>query len=137
MATPQDHDADRLFVSEAHGAPPSFGSRPPRRYAVDPAQAHAFGRPAGVTGAFAAQSRGDVLVADGASRELTAVPPPPEALAAAFGRPPGSAERLQRPPGRGGAIPREEHLGPPGAGADPWRDPGAAVVLGAPALVQN
>ncbi|MEO7194579.1 MAG: hypothetical protein ABIZ05_07115 [Pseudonocardiaceae bacterium] len=76
-------------------------------------------------GAFADQSSGDVLLADGARRELTAAPPPPEALAAAFGRPLGSAERLQRPPERGGALPQEEHLGPHGAGADPWRDPGA------------
>ncbi|MGH3775475.1 MAG: S1C family serine protease [Pseudonocardiaceae bacterium] len=61
---------------------------------------------------------------------------------AAFGRPSGSAERLQRPPGRNGAHPPEGPAGeddfwPRGARRNPWRDPWAAAVLGAPAVPEH
>jgi S1-C subfamily serine protease len=66
----------------------------------------------------------------------------PEALAAAFGRPSGSAERLQRPPSHNGAHPSggsagEDDFWPRGAGRNPWRDPWAAAVLGAPAVAEH
>jgi S1-C subfamily serine protease len=132
MAPPKDHDFDLPSTMEG---PPKFVSRPVQRPAVDPAAAQAFGRPPGVLGAFADQP------GDG-GRERTAAPPPPEALAAAFGRPSGSAEQLQRPPGRNGAQPAggsgsQDGFWPQGAGRDPWRDPWAAAVLGAPAVAQR
>ena len=144
MATPQDHDSDRPFTREGHSGPPKFVSRPAQRPAVDPAAAQAFGRPPGVLGAFTDQPGDSSLIAGsaGGRREWAAAPPPPEALAAAFGRPSGSAERLQRPPGCNGAQPsggleREDDFWPHGAGRDPWRDPWAAAVLGAPAVAQR
>jgi S1-C subfamily serine protease len=153
MATPQDHDSDRPFTREGYPGPPKLVSRPVQRPAVDPAAAQAFGRPPGVLGAFADQLGDSSLIAGPAGgrriagpasgrREWTAAPPPPEALAAAFGRPSGSAERLQRPPGRNGTQPlggveREDDFWPHGAGCDPWRDPRAAAVLGAPAVAQR
>ncbi len=48
----------------------------------------------------------------------------------AFGRPPGSSESLPRPPVES-TVPAEAVPG------DPWRDPAAAVVLGAPATEQE
>ena len=132
MATSQDHDFSRPFTTEGHPGPPPFVPRPAPRPAVDPAAAQLFGRPPGVLGAFADQP-GD------SRRERTAAPPAPEALAAAFGRPSRSDERLQRPPGSNGTRPptgvaAEDDFWPQGAGHDPWRDPWAAAVLGAPAV---
>ncbi|MBA2471623.1 MAG: serine protease, partial [Pseudonocardiales bacterium] len=132
MATSQDHDFYRPLTPEGHPGPPPFVSRPAPRPAVEPAAAQLFGRPAGVFGAFADQP-GEAI------REQAAAPPTPEALAAAFGRPSTSDERLQRPPGRNGARPSaalagEDGFWPQGAGRDPWRDPWAAAVLGAPAV---
>lgn len=85
---------------------------------------------------------GGLTAGPAGGRDWNAAPPPPEALAAAFGRPSGSTERLQRPPGRNGAGPsggleREDDFWPQGAGRDPWRDPWAAAVLGAPAMAQH
>ncbi|MGH3772734.1 MAG: S1C family serine protease [Pseudonocardiaceae bacterium] len=133
MATPQNHDSDQPFMTGGHSGRPVFVSTPAQPPAVDPAAAQAFGRPPGVLGAFADQPD--------AGSAWTAAPPPPEALAAAFGRPFDSAEPLQRPPGRNGARPsggleREDDFWPHGAGRDPWRDPWAAAVLGAPAVAQ-
>ena len=135
MTPPQDHDLDRPFATEGRPGPPRLVPRPVQRPAVDPAAAQAFGRPPGVVGAFASES-------DDSRRRLWATaPPPPQALAAAFGKPSGSAERLQRPPGRNGAQPPEgsaepDDFWPQGAGRDPWRDPWAAAVLGAPAVAE-
>jgi serine protease Do len=142
MTPPQDHNPDEPFMTEGRPGPPQFVPRPPQRPAVDPAAARAFGRPSGVLGAFA-------VAADDSQRESsdtsegisTAAAAPPEVLAAAFGRPSGSAERLQRPPNRNGARPSEGSAGeddfwPRGAGRNPWRDPWAAAVLGAPAVTE-
>lgn len=102
---------------------------------MDPAQAAAFGRPRGVDGAF------DHLYsprsANGAP--IIAKPPAPESLAEAFGRPPGADDvMLQRPADdpESNGLRGEEAAEPPlwSKTADPWRDPGAAAVLGSPAL---
>ena len=94
---------------------------------VDPRQAAAFGRPAGLAGSFASGPREP----DGRFAQR---PPPAESLAQAFGRPadlaPGESA-LQRDPG---ATPPEPADDTPGAG--PWRDPGARAFLGAPALAE-
>nr|MDQ3989399.1 serine protease [Actinomycetota bacterium] len=65
-------------------APPRLRPRPVQRPAVDPAAAQVFGRPPGVEGGFA------VPVGPPADSRLRAAPPPPEALASAFSRPPGT-----------------------------------------------
>ncbi|MGB8995637.1 MAG: trypsin-like peptidase domain-containing protein [Pseudonocardiaceae bacterium] len=139
MATPQDHDSDRPFTTQGRPEPPPFVPAPAQRPVVEPATAQAFGRPGGVSGAFADQPGGGSPVAGsaGGSQGWSAAPPPPEALTAAFGRPSRSADRLQRPPGRNGAHPSSEgddDFWPMGARRDPWRDPGAAAVLGRPAV---
>jgi S1-C subfamily serine protease len=136
MPPPHDRDLERPFATEGRLEPPRLVSRPVQRPAVDPAEAQAFGRPPGVIGAFASQPD------DSRRRLWAAAPPPPQALAVAFGRPPGFPERLQRPPGRTGAQPPEGSAGqddfwPQGAGHDPWRDPWAAAVLGAPAVAET
>ncbi|MGH3868554.1 MAG: S1C family serine protease [Pseudonocardiaceae bacterium] len=145
MATPQDHDSDRPFMTEGHSGRPEFPPRPVRPPSVDPAAVQAFGRPPGVLGAFADQPGGGGPSAGsaGGGRTITAAAaPPPEALAAAFGRPSGSEQGLQRPLGRNGAQPREglgrkDDFWPRGAGRDPWRDPWAPAMLGAPAVAQR
>ncbi|MGH3837559.1 MAG: S1C family serine protease [Pseudonocardiaceae bacterium] len=147
MTPPQDHNPDEPFATEGRSGAPRFVSRPLQGPEVDPAAAQAFGRPSGVPGAFAVQvgDSGRELShtsSDTSGRLSTTAPPPPEALAAAFGRPSGSAEQLQRPPGRHGAHPPERSAGeddfwPPGAKRNPWRDPWAAAVLGAPAVPEH
>ena len=118
---------------------PTFVPKPVPRPAIDPAAAQAFGRPPGVSGAFADQW-------SDTRQAVVAGQPPDETQAAAFGRPWGSTELLQRPPGRNGGCPAESGVSanpsgtadddfwPQGAGRDPWRDPWAAAVLGAPAV---
>src|SRR5690349_383470 len=96
--------------------PPRLRPRPLDRPAVDAESAAAFARPARVPGAFAAATP------ERAAVPAAPAPPPPAALALAFGRPVGGSETLQRPPGRGSALP----AGPPplwGRADDPWRDP--------------
>jgi S1-C subfamily serine protease len=110
---------------------PRLGPRPLDRPEVDPSNAAAFGRPAGVSGAFSPQPGGPAA-ARSAFGEVTAAPPPPESLASAFGRPPGATELLQRPPTEdapGGVDPWDDE-----AAKDPWRDPAAGAVIGPPAL---
>nr|MDQ3990423.1 trypsin-like peptidase domain-containing protein [Actinomycetota bacterium] len=111
-------------------APPRLRPRAVQRPAVDPAAARVFGRPPGVEGGFS------VPAGPPADPRLRQGPPPSEALASAFSRPPGTREVLQRPPGaaRLDGVP-ERHLW--AADADPWRDPEAAAVLGAPALAEG
>ncbi|MGQ0716964.1 MAG: trypsin-like peptidase domain-containing protein [Pseudonocardiales bacterium] len=147
MTPPQDHNPDEPFATEGRPAPPAFVPRPLQGPEVDPAAAQVFGRPSGVAGAFAVQagdSRGKPsdTSSDTSGGLSAAAPPPREVLAAAFGRPSGSAERLQRPPGRNGAHPPERSPGeddfwPQGAGHNPWRDPWAAAVLGGPAVPEH
>ncbi|MCP2255308.1 serine protease, S1-C subfamily, contains C-terminal PDZ domain [Prauserella aidingensis] len=120
--------------------------RPIARPSVDPAAASAFGRPRGVEGSFDALTRpGDVTGngdrTGGAGGPVLA-PPTPESLAQAFGRPPGERDVvLQRPDGSDGTAAEtpvnagDEDDDPLWASeADPWRDPGAAAVLGRPAV---
>ncbi|MBV8993515.1 MAG: trypsin-like peptidase domain-containing protein [Pseudonocardiales bacterium] len=133
MALSQDHDCDLPFQPEGHPRPQFVAARTPAPE-VDPAAAQAFGRPAGVQGAFADQQ-------DGTRQPWTTSPPPPQELAAAFSRPPESPEQLQRPPGRNGVRPAgqrgDDDFWPRGAVHDPWRDPHAAAVLGPPAVAQH
>lgn len=109
---------------------PRLPPRPVERPPVDPAQAAAFGRPRGVDGAF------DKLYAPApVDGKIIAKPPAPESLAEAFGRPPGAEGIvLQRPAEDTG--PGEDQPEPAlwSRKTDPWRDPGAPVVLGVPAL---
>src|SRR5438067_3213138 len=111
---------------------PRLDPRPLDRPPVDGAEAAAFGRPHGVEGAF------DKLYTPGTSNgsKVISRPPAPESLAEAFGRPPGADDIvLQRPvddSGRPAGPTPESALW--SKTADPWRDPGAAAVLGGPAL---
>ena len=129
-------------------SPPRLGPRPVHQPPVDPAAAEAFRRPPGVHGAFdripearspearAPETRSSDTPSAPSSNGLGLTPPPPEALANAFGRPPGTEDLLQRPPRQpepadaGG----DETFWSDGADRDPWRDPAAPAVLGAPAV---
>jgi len=133
MATPPDDHCD-FFMPEGESRPQFVPARL-ERPAVDEAAAQAFGRPAGVQGAFADHQ-------DGTWQPWTTAPPPPEELTAAFGRPTESPEHLQRPPAGNGVRPAgqrnsENGLWPWGAVDDPWRDPHAAAVLGPPAVAPH
>jgi S1-C subfamily serine protease len=128
--TPDDH-CDLPFMPGLD-ARPQFVPARPARPAVDEAAVEAFGRPAGVQGAFAEQL-------NGTRQPWTIAPLPPEELAATFGRPPESWEYLQRPPAGNGVRPAghrdsKDDLWPGGAVDDPWRDPHASAVLGPPAV---
>ncbi|WP_376740262.1 S1C family serine protease [Gordonia paraffinivorans] len=89
---------------------------------VSPETAQVFGRPAGVRGSFATDTRTDPV-------PQPQIAPPDPVLAEAFGRPPGSDETLQRDPlaayGQTEDEPRPE---------DPWRDPESPARLTEPAL---
>lgn len=105
--------------------------RPVSRPPVDPAAKRAFGRPDGVNGSFLGrgQSRdqGEYAPKD---------QPPDPVLAEAFGRPYPGGDSLQRHPTDAGALDAERD----GAGDDaddPWRNPGAPVALGTPAVTQT
>jgi hypothetical protein len=113
-------------------APPRTGPRPVQRPEVDPAEAAAFGRPDGVDSSFdhSATTHGGSTHDDG----VTQAPPQPESLRTAFARPAGSADTLQRPPGGVEERAEAERHFWSGGQEQPWRDPGAAAVLGPPAL---
>ena len=105
--------------------------RPVSRPPVDPAAKRAFGRPDGVNGSFLnrGQNRdqGEYAPKD---------QPPDPVLAEAFGRPHRGGDSLQRHPTDAGALDAERD----GAGEDvddPWRNPGAPVALGTPAVTQT
>ncbi|MGE3287724.1 MAG: S1C family serine protease [Pseudonocardia sp.] len=117
------------------GGPPRLDPRPLERPSVDPEAAAAFGRPAGTDGGFQPAAFHTAPVPAG--------PPPPAALAYAFGRPDGVSVPLQRPPSNGTrtAPPDDEPLwsdgsaaagGAGAATADPWRDPGSHAGLAPP-----
>jgi S1-C subfamily serine protease len=138
MAPPPDHDSDSPFMTEGRSAPPTFVPTRVHQPTVDPDAAQAFGRPLGVPGAFADHTD----EADEATGGWTTAPAPPEALAIAFGKPSESAEVLQRPPGRNGvrpsgALESQDDFWPQDAALDPWRDPCATAVPGAPAVGQR
>src|SRR5690348_5829249 len=127
---PDDH-CDLPFMP-GQDARPQFVPARPAPPAVDEAAAEAFGRPAGVQGAFAEQL-------NGTRQPWTIAPLPPEELAATFGRPPEFSGHLQRPPAGNGVRPAghpdsKDDLWPGGAVDDPWRDPHASAVLGPPAV---
>ncbi|WP_040812165.1 S1C family serine protease [Nocardia concava] len=122
-----DSAADRgnLRPSDA----PVLGPRPVLRPHVDNHTAHAFRRPNGQQGSFAARTASAAAAAAQGQPEIQNRPPD-AVLAEAFGRPQGSTELLQRDPdarGENGAAP---------APADPWRDPNSAARLGTPAVAQ-
>jgi S1-C subfamily serine protease len=112
------------------GAHRRLRPRPLVQPPVDPAYATAFGRPDGVSSAFAAR---DVPVP-----AVQSAPPPPESLVSAFGRQ-GSAELLQRPP-QPVSDPDPDidpvFWGDKPAG-DPWRDPASGAVIGPPAVGED
>ncbi|HEX2298438.1 MAG TPA: serine protease, partial [Pseudonocardiaceae bacterium] len=150
MAPPYDDDSARPSAKEERPGPPRLGPRPLTRPEVDPAAVQVFGRPPGVTGAFAETAdtsntsqrppAGSTTARRGGDTgPFAATPPPSEALAAAFGRPPGSGEQLQRPPSRNGSRPgpEDDAFWGRGAGSDPWRDPDSTAVLGAPAVSED
>ncbi|WP_433801903.1 S1C family serine protease [Actinomycetospora sp. CA-084318] len=92
-----------------------------------------FGRPAGAAGSFADRPAAADPSAPAGSRE------PSVALAGAFGRPSDAAEPLQRPretPQTAGDTGDDFWAGD-AATRDPWRDPEAAVELGAPAVRES
>jgi S1-C subfamily serine protease len=105
--------------------------RPVSRPPVDPAAKRAFGRPDGVRGSF---------LGNGQTREQgeyapTDQPPDP-VLAEAFGRPYPGGDSLQRHPTDAGALDAERDGGDDAAD-DPWRNPGAPVGLGTPAMIDS
>lgn len=105
------------------------GPRPLDRPPVDPGAAATFGRPHGVSGAFAPTANNHL-------GGIRSAPPPPHALVSAFSRPPATnGETLQRPPGETGAGPGVEEA--MWSSSSPWRDPGAGAVVGPPALDPN
>jgi S1-C subfamily serine protease len=107
--------------------PPRLGPRPLARPPVDAGTAEAFRRPTGVDGGFA---RG---AAAAAGPRPTLAPPPPAALADAFARRDPDGPPLQRPPWeRAGTNGAGDAFWAPGAGSDPWRDPGSPAELGPP-----
>lgn len=102
--------------------------RPVSRPPVDPAAQRAFGRPSGVSGSF--------LGADKHRDQGEFTPkdqPPDPVLAEAFGRPYQGGESLQRHPTDAGAL-EAERDGDDAEQDDPWRNPGAPVALGTPAV---
>ena len=120
---------------------PRLGPRPVDVPSVDPNLASAFGRPVGVSSAFAPRTgpnQHNGLTAPAAPSTSATLPSPAvsPALATAFRRPPGTDVILQRPPGT--REPSQE-TEPEASywsgddGRDPWRDPGSAVMVGAPA----
>lgn len=102
--------------------------RPVSRPPVDPAATRAFGRPDGVRGSFLGadkhRNQGEYTPTDQA---------PDPVLAEAFGRPAPGAESLQRHPTDAGAMDAEKDAGADDVD-DPWRNPGAPVGLGTPAM---
>ncbi len=116
--------SDRPGSEQPAAGPARLTSRPALRPPEDPRQRTVFGRPTGTPGSFAPGS------ARGVDSRVGLAAPTDPGLAQAFGRPDGTAGSLQRDPAeRSGARPTGGATPP-----DPWRDPGAGAVLGAPAL---
>lgn len=102
--------------------------RPVSRPPVDPASQRAFGRPPGVQGSFlGAEKHRD----QGEYTPTNQSPDP--VLAEAFGRPYPGGESLQRHPTDAGALEAEKNADGDDFD-DPWRNPGAPVALGSPAV---
>jgi S1-C subfamily serine protease len=111
------------------GNVPRLGPRPLERPLVDAGAAAAFGRPDGVAGGFERGQRADA--------PKPTLPPPPAALASAFGRPDAAAPALQRPPGGTAGGDGAQAFWDPAAERDPWRNPDAGVSLGPPPADPN
>ncbi|WP_204079784.1 S1C family serine protease [Mycobacterium riyadhense] len=111
---------------------PRLAPRPVARPPVDPASRQAFGRPSGQQGSFVAERVRPQMYRDQAEFRPHDQPADP-VLEEAFGRPYRGAESLQRHPIDAGALAAEKDGGQD-APDDPWRDPGAAAALGAPAV---
>ena len=97
-----------------------------------------FARPPGLASAFAPRTE-DHRTWPGNGGPAMA-PPKVEALASAFGRPPGSGTVLQRPPGQppfGAGRGDEALFWAEDAERDPWRSPGSAALLGPPAVRED
>jgi S1-C subfamily serine protease len=107
--------------------PPRLRPRPLHRPVVEEGTAQVFGRPDGVDGGFAGPA------GTASAPRTTLAPPPPTALAAAFGRASPSGDSLQRPPSATNGAPDPDPFWNSGAARDPWRDPDAPVALGVPA----
>ncbi|MGP4019220.1 trypsin-like peptidase domain-containing protein [Saccharopolyspora sp. 5N708] len=119
--------------AQPNAQPHRIAPRPLRRPPVDPAQTSVFGRPRGVTGSFDPNRR------DLPSRGIEHAPPPTEALAQAFSRPPRSNDRLQRAPGEQPMTPgpADEPVLWNAGERDAWRDPAAGAMIGPPALAEE
>ena len=107
--------------------------RPVSRPPVDPAATQTFGRPRGMIGSFVAERVRPQRYRDQAEFRPHDQPKDP-VLAEAFSRPDGSVDSLQRHPVDAGALAAEKDGFGPDEPDDPWRDPGAAAALGAPAM---
>ena len=107
---------------------PRLAPRPIFRPPVDAASSRAFGRPSGFSGSFLDEKK---YRDQGEYTPRNAAPDP--VLAQAFGRPYPGADSLQRHPADAGALDgkRDQDLN---GFEDPWRDPGAAAALAAPAM---
>ncbi|MGE2836365.1 serine protease HtrA [Mycobacterium sp. SMC-4] len=105
--------------------------RPVSRPPVDRASKRAFGRPPGVRGSFLGadkhRDQGEYTPKDQA---------PDPVLAEAFGRPYQGGDSLQRHPTDVGALEAEKDTDGDDVD-DPWRNPGAPVALGSPAVPQS
>ncbi|MEO3761245.1 trypsin-like peptidase domain-containing protein [Mycobacterium sp. B14F4] len=106
--------------------------RPVSRPPVDPAAQRAFGRPDGVDGSFVGLDK----YRDQGEYTPTNQPPDP-VLAEAFGRPHPGGDSLQRHPADAGALEAERDTVDADAADDPWRNPGAPVALGTPAVQES
>ncbi|ODQ94677.1 S1C family serine protease [Mycolicibacterium holsaticum] len=106
--------------------------RPVSRPPVDPAARRAFGRPDGVNGSFVGLDRYRNQ-SEYTPRDHT----PDPVLAEAFARPHPGVDSLQRHPADAGALEAERDGQGADPAADPWRDPGAPVALGTPALRES
>lgn len=113
-------------------AGPRLAPRPVSRPPVDEASRRTFGRPPGVTGPFIAKDVRARRFRESDEFAPTDQPPDP-VLAQAFGRPGVGGDSLQRHPVDAGALQAERDAEAEEI-ADPWRDPGAAPSLGAPAV---
>jgi len=117
-------------ATDSPGEPPRLTPRPLDRPPVDEGAAELFGRPGGVDGAFDGRwAPAGAPVTNGARTAL--LPPPPAALASAFGRPNAGASALQRPPGTGEPV-GDDPFWDADAERDPWRDPDSVAALGPP-----
>ncbi|MFC9786238.1 S1C family serine protease [Rhodococcus sp. NPDC127528] len=119
-------NSDSALPTTPDGSTPErLAPRPLYRPTVDAASAAAFSRPEGVTEPFVPGAGADSPEAD----PTLSVRPPDPVLAEAFGRPEGETATIQRDPD---ASVSAESAAP--AVSDPWRDPAAAVRLGAAAV---